>query len=50
MRKAVFFRSAFLFLFALGVVLMATGCGGGFKGDSPNAVEIENAVFGGDSL
>jgi hypothetical protein len=36
-------------LLALGIGLFS-GCGGGFKGDSPNAVEIEEPIFGGDSL
>ena len=39
-----------LTLFLLSVLFFLGGCGGGFRGDSPNAVEIEDPVFGGDSL
>lgn len=39
-----------LILFLLSVLFLLYGCGGGFQGDSPNAVEIEDPVFGGDSL
>ncbi len=37
-------------LLSLAMVLFFAGCGGGFRDDSPNAVEIEGPVFGGDSL
>jgi hypothetical protein len=39
-----------IMLVSLTMVLIFAGCGGGFRGDSPNAVEIEGPVFGGDSL
>ena len=39
-----------LALFTMVALLNLFGCGGGFKGDSPNAAEIQGPVFGGDSL
>ena len=35
-----------IMLVSLTMVLFFAGCGGGFRSDSPNAVEIEGPVFG----
>lgn len=42
------------FRFAIVILTLSVGlflhCGGGFKSDSPNSAEIEESIFGSDSL
>ena len=50
MRTGKISLSRLIVLLGLISLLHLSGCGGGFRSDSPNAVEIEDPVFGEDSL
>ncbi len=34
----------------ISVILVVLGCGGGFKSDSPNSAQLEEPIFGSDSI